>query len=245
VKTWASAALGANPRQSLIRAGLAVVLLGALFWALPTRRAGEEGGHHAHVEPLILDPFEKAGVTELKEGQRGPSFHLPLFTGGEASLETWKGKLVVLNFWATWCTPCTAEMPTLEALWRDYRERGLVVVGVSVDRGAPRALIAPYLKGLGLTFPVLLDPQMETANAWRVAGVPATFLVRPDGAVAGMVVGAREWDSREMRALLETMLPASVLPRSGGLHVRRPARRIGIGTLRDPGSPSTLLPDRG
>jgi peroxiredoxin len=214
VKTWASAALGANRRQSLIRGGLAVVLLGALFWALPIRWAGEEGGHHVDVEPPALDPFEKAGVTELKEGQRGPSFRLPLFTGGQASLETWKGKLVVLNFWATWCTPCTAEMPTLETLWRDYRERGLVVVGVSIDRGAPRTLIEPYLKGLGLTFPVLLDPQMETANAWRVAGVPATFLVRPGGAVAGMVVGAREWDSREMRALLESMLPGA--PAHGG-----------------------------
>ena len=212
MKTWASAALGANPRQSLIRAGLAVVLLGALFWALPIRRSGEEGGHHDHVEPPVLDPFEKAGVTELKEGQRGPSFRLPLFTGGEASLETWKGKLVVLNFWATWCAPCTAEMPTLETLWRDYRERGLMVVGVSIDRGAPRALIGPYLKGLGLTFPVLLDPQMETANAWRVAGVPATFLIRPGGEVAGMVVGAREWDSRQMRALLESMLPGAHTP---------------------------------
>ena len=188
---------------------LALLLLGALFWALPVRRACEEGGHHAHVEPPVLDPFEKAGITELKEGQRGPSFRLLLFTGGEASLETWKGKLVVLNFWATWCTPCTAEMPTLETLWREYRERGLAVVGVSVDRGAPRALIEPYLKGLALTFPVLLDPQMETANAWRVAGIPATFLIRPGGEVAAMVVGAREWDSREMRALLETMLPGA------------------------------------
>jgi len=209
VKTWASAALGANRRQSLNRAGLAALLLGALFWALPIRRAGEERGHHDHVEAPVLDPFERAGVTELREGQRGPNFRLPLFTGGEASLETWKGKLVVLNFWATWCTPCTAEMPTLETLWRDYRERGLVVVGVSVDRGAPRSLITPYLKGLDLTFPVLLDPQMETANTWRVAGVPATFLIRPGGEVVGMVVGAREWDSHEMRALLESMLPGA------------------------------------
>ena len=221
MKSWASSALGANRRQSLIRAGLAVLLLGALFWALPIRRSGEEGGHRAHVEPPVLDPFEKAGVTELKEGQRGPTFRLPLFTGGEASLETWKGNFVVLNFWATWCTPCTAEMPTLETLWREYRERGLVVVGVSVDRGAPRALIDSYLKGLGLTFPTLLDPQMETANAWRVAGVPATFLVRPSGEVAGMAVGAREWDSREMRALLESMLPDAATR----VHRRSPTSR--------------------
>ena len=205
MKTWASTALGASWRQSLIRGGLALALLGGLFWALPTRRPGEEGGHHAEHAPG-LDAFEKAGVTELKDGQHGPAFRLSLFTGGDATLDTWKGKLVVLNFWATWCTPCTTEMPSLEALWREYRERGLVVVGVSVDRGAPRALIEPYLKNLDLTFPILLDPQMETANAWRVPGVPATFVIRPGGDVAGMAIGIREWNSKEMRTLLGSML---------------------------------------
>jgi peroxiredoxin len=188
-----------------MRAALALVLLGGLFWALPVRKPGEQGGHHVeHEKPL--DPFEKAGVVELKEGQRGPSFRLSLLTGGEATLDTWKDKLIILNFWATWCTPCTAEMPALEALWREYRGRGLVVVGVSVDRGGPRALIEPYLRNLDLTFPVLLDPQMDVANAWRVPGVPATFLIKPGGEVVGMAIGIREWNSREMKALVERVL---------------------------------------
>jgi len=72
---------------------------------------------------------------------------------------------------------------------------------------APRTLIEPYLRTMRLTFPVLLDPQMETANAWRVPGVPATFVIRPGGEVVGMAIGLREWDSQEMRALLEPMLP--------------------------------------
>lgn len=207
MKSWVPGALlGANRRQNLGRAALALVLLAALFWALPTRRAGEEHGHHARHDPA-LDPFEKAGITELKEGQRGPAFRLERFGGGSVSLDTWKDRLVVLNFWATWCTPCTLEMPTLEALWRDYRGRGLVVVGISVDRGAPRPLLEPYLKNLGITFPVLLDPDTATARAWRVTGLPATFVLRPGGEVVGVAVGAREWNSAEMRALLETMLP--------------------------------------
>jgi peroxiredoxin len=98
-------------------------------------------------------------------------------------------------------------MPTLESLWRQYRERGLVVVGISVDAGAPRNVIGPYLSNLGLTFPVLLDPDMRTAQAWRVTGLPATFIVGPQGDVVGMAIGAREWDSAEMRALLENLLP--------------------------------------
>jgi peroxiredoxin len=184
---------------------LAVAIVGGLVWALPVRRAGEQGGHHA----AVADPFERAGVTEFTEGQRGPAFRLARLEGGHASLDDFRGRLVVLNFWATWCTPCTVEMPTLEALWREYRDRGLVVVGISVDRGAPRALLDPYVQALTLTFPILLDPEMATATAWRVTGIPATFIVRPDGSVAGLAVGAREWNGAPMTALLEPMLPGA------------------------------------
>jgi peroxiredoxin len=150
-------------------------------------------------------------VTEFTEGQRGPTLRLTRFPDGAAvALEAFADKLVVLNFWATWCTPCTVEMPTLEGLWQEYRGRGLVVIGVSVDRGAPRAVLEPYIRHHGLTFPILLDPDSRAAGAWRVTGIPATFLVRPGGEVAGMAAGAREWNSREMRALIETLLPQGI-----------------------------------
>jgi hypothetical protein len=98
-------------------------------------------------------------------------------------------------------------MPTLEALWQEYRNRGLIVLGVSVDRDAPRPLLDPYVGRLGLTFPVLLDAELKAAQAWRVTGLPATFLVRPGGDAVGMAFGAREWNSAEMRELIEPMLP--------------------------------------
>lgn len=219
MRSWASdTLLGPRRRDVLLRAAVAVVLLAALFWLLPIRRAGEEGGHHAahhgagddhtgHV--AALDLFERAGVTELKAGQRGPAFRLALLAGGEGSLDAWADRAVVLNFWATWCTPCTLEMPTLEALWREYRGRGLVVAGVSVDRGAPRALLEPYVRNLDLTFPILLDADGAVATRWRVTALPATFIIRPGGEVVGMAIGPREWNSAEMRALLETMLPVA------------------------------------
>ncbi len=146
-------------RETLARAALAVLLLGGLFWALPQRRPGEDGGHHARHAERPLDPFEKAGVHELTEGQHG------------------------------------------------LRDRGLVVLAVSVDRRAPRALIEPYVRNAKLTFPILLDPELRTSRAWRVTGLPATFLVRPGGEVVGMAAGAREWDSEPMRALVERLLP--------------------------------------
>jgi len=209
VKSWASDAIfGASRRQSLIRASLAVVILGGVVWVLPVRRPGQDGGHHG-AATQVLDPFEKAGVVELKEGQQAPGFTLLTLDGGRASLTDHRDKLVVLNFWATWCQPCTVEMPSLEALWQRYRDRGLIVVGVSVDRGAPRALLEPYVRNLKLTFPILLDPDSKTSDRWRVTALPATFLVRPGGEVAGMAMGAREWNSDEMRALVERLLPHS------------------------------------
>lgn len=207
MKGWANTLAGLGGRQRLIPLTLALVLLGGLVWLLPVRRPGEDGGHHAVHEP-VLDLFERAGVSELTAGQPAPGFHLERFSGGRASLADWEGALVVLNFWATWCTPCTLEMPTLESLWRQYRERRLVVIGISVDAGAPRSLIGPYLSNLGLTFPILLDPDMRTAQAWRVTALPATFIIGSGGDVVGMAIGPREWDGVEMRTLVESLLPA-------------------------------------
>src|SRR5262249_24774173 len=137
---------------------------------------------------------------------------LPRLDGGVTALDQHRGRLVIVNFWATWCEPCTLEMPTLDALWRDYRERGLVVLAVSVDRGAPRPLIEPYVARLGLSSPLLLDAGRAASRAWRVHGLPATCIVRPGGEAAGMAMGAREWNSAEMRALVERFLP--------GVHAR-------------------------
>ena len=208
MRSWASSTLlGGSRRGWLLRLAAAVALFVGLLWAVPSFRARDDGGHHRH-PAVALDAFERAGVTELKAGQRGPAFRLRRLPGeGQASLQDFGGKLVILNFWATWCEPCTAEMPTLEALWQQYRSRGLVVLAVSVDRGSPQTIVEPYIKHNRLTFPVLLDPGMKTAGAWRVAGLPVTFIIKPGGEVAGMATGAREWNSQEMRALLDTLLP--------------------------------------
>src|SRR5919197_1514583 len=144
--------MGGTRRRRALVAALVVALLALLVWAVPGRRAGEEWVGDG-------DAYAHAGVTAVKAGQRGPSFSLAKLDGGRASLADWNDRVVVLNFWATWCQPCTDEMPTLEGLWRRYRERGVAVVGINVDRGAPRALIESYATRLGLTFPILLDPE--------------------------------------------------------------------------------------
>lgn len=209
MRVWDSAVLlGESRRAKLVRIAILLIIAGAAMWVLPIRKPGEQGSRYHHAPPR-LDRFERAGVVEFKAGQRGPGFKLATLDGRSVTLEDYAGKLVVVNFWATWCTPCEVEMPTLESLSQKLGGRGLVVLGVNVDRGAPRSLIEPYVRGKKLTFPILLDPDMRAAQTWRVTGLPATFLVKPTGEVAGMAQGLREWDSKEMLALLETLMPGA------------------------------------
>ena len=197
-----AAIFGASRRESWLLAALGIVVLGGvLALAVFRRENGLQRGTSS------LDAFERAGVVELKEGQQAPALALATLDGSRASLAEHRDKLVVLNFWATWCHPCAAEMPSLEALWRRYRERGLIVLAVSLDRGSPRTLLETYVRDRKLTFPILLDPDSKTSDGWRVTALPATFLIRPGGDVIGMVVGARDWDSAEIGALVEPLLP--------------------------------------
>jgi peroxiredoxin len=202
MKAWSSGALlGQTRRQSLLRVALLVALCGLGVWGWSSRRAGTTDTDQA------LDVYERADVTELAAGQRAPALRLRRFPDGAATdLDDFRDKLVVLNFWATWCTPCAAEMPALESLWTEYRGRGLVVLGVAEDRDAPASVLAPYIAHLGLTFPVLADPDQRAGEDWRVTGLPTTFLIRPGGEVAAMAVGARRWSGKEMQALIDGLL---------------------------------------
>lgn len=187
MKSWASDAIfGASRRQSLIRASLAVVILGGVVWVLPVRRAGEDGGHHG-AATQVLDPFEKAGVVELKEGQQAPGFTLLTLDGGRASLTDHRDKLVVLNFWATWCAPCRTEMPLLEARYARDRDNGLLILGVNFDEPAPDVRL--FGRELGITFPLLLDPGAEVQRLYRIRGYPTTFIVDREGTLVVEHVG--------------------------------------------------------
>src|SRR5205809_1695927 len=147
MKSWASnTLLGVGRRQQVLRAVLAVALVSGLLWALPVRRPGQDGGHHAAHGP-DLDPFERAGVSELREGHRTPALRLRRLDGGVTALAEHRERLVVVNFWATWCEPCTAEMPTLEAVWRRYRARGPVLRAVPAEPGPPLAPRLPVVAG--------------------------------------------------------------------------------------------------
>jgi cytochrome c biogenesis protein CcmG/thiol:disulfide interchange protein DsbE len=126
------------------------------------------------------------------------------------SLADFRGKVLVVNFWASWCLECRPEMPVLERLHRELGPRGLVVIGVNAREN--KAAIARYARELGLTFPLVLDPDGRMSQGYGVVGLPTTFLVGRDGRAVAFGVGAREWGSAPARTLIEALLTELVPP---------------------------------
>jgi len=126
--------------------------------------------------------------------------------GAPVRLADFKGRVVVLNFWATWCAPCIIEMPSLDRLQAALGDRGLAVLAVSIDRGGAK-VIRPFAKRLGLEHLGLYHDDMGALfRAFGVTGLPTTFLIERQGDIVGAYPGAAEWDGPEARALIEYYL---------------------------------------
>jgi len=124
-----------------------------------------------------------------------PSAAFQTLDGDAASLGDFKGKVVLVNFWATWCAPCVAEMPALERLHQALVDEGFAVLAISEDRGGA-ATVNPFLARLDLQFlPVYLDPKAALGRAFALKGLPTSFLIGRDGNVIAGLVGPAEWDS--------------------------------------------------
>jgi peroxiredoxin len=138
-------------------------------------------------------------------GRPAPDFTLPGLAGKKVRLADAQGKKAVLiNFWATWCVPCREEMPTLERLSRDRRSV-LDVLAVSVDTvGA--AKVRAFVRELGLTFPVLLDPDLAVGRLYRVRALPISFIVDRTGIIRHREIGYRDWTDRESQVIVEEAL---------------------------------------
>jgi peroxiredoxin len=140
-------------------------------------------------------------------GYRAPNFRLNNLEGKEISLARTKGKLVFINFWATWCVPCKLEMPSMEALYQKYREQGLEILAISNDLQGVE-VVSPFVEELGLTYPVLMDEDFRVNEKYLVRSLPTTILVGRDGVITHIYIGARNWETPEAENLIQRLLDA-------------------------------------
>jgi thiol-disulfide isomerase/thioredoxin len=149
------------------------------------------------------DPATALKIAPVKGVDGTPAFQMRALDGREIDSANLKGKVVVLNFWATWCGPCKEEMPALERLRRQVDGDKVVLAAVTTDmqRDGIRAFIAQ----LGLGFPVWLDEDRSVSAAFLVRGLPTTVFIGADGRVAGRAVGPRDWDSPEAVAFVKSL----------------------------------------
>lgn len=135
-----------------------------------------------------------------------PPFTIADLDGKELGLDAFKGKVVVLNLWATWCVPCIKEMPSLERLSTKLKDKGVAVMSVSQDRGGQRQ-VGPFLEKQGLkALPIYLDPKGAVLKAINGRGLPTTVILDKEGREVGRLEGDAEWDGPNAVAVIEHYL---------------------------------------
>jgi peroxiredoxin len=176
---------------------LALVLVGAA-WLVWARLTGplDSGRSWGPLDSIL------AASADRQRGQPAPPFALPDLHGRVVSLEALRGEVVLVNFWATWCGPCRAEMPELDAVAREYADAGFHVLAVNVLEDAER--VQRFGQELKLDLPLLVDPAGEAYRAYNVHGMPTSFLIDRDGVIRDVRYGVvtRDFLQRRLAALL-------------------------------------------
>lgn len=137
-------------------------------------------------------------------GKKAPDFTLKDINNRPFNLSSLRGKVVILNFWATWCPPCRAEMPSLNNLYREFRNRGLEVVAISTDRSS--SVIEDYISKNPIDFTVLIDTDNRVSRQFKVFSIPTTFLIDRNGTIIERYLGEENWTSPEIKKKIKEAL---------------------------------------
>jgi len=179
--------------KKLILGGAALVVLVVVFFRMTAP------------VPISNDPLATGlGLQLYEERPPAPDFTLRRLNGADLRLSDLKGKVVFVNFFATWCVPCRWEMPEMEALYQNFKGKNFEIVAVSVD--STPILIKPFADSMNLTFPIVHDGSQRVARSYGFRGPPLSFLIDRNGRIVGGASGPRKWNSSGAHKLVEKLL---------------------------------------
>lgn len=178
-----------GPWRSVV---LPLVVVGAIagaIWWLDYRPDSDVSPYDARFGPVEMPAaLAPPGMkVEAKQGSLAPDFLLLELGGGDFRLSDLRGKAVIVNFWATWCTPCRKEMPQFVAAYDRYKDEGLEVVAVNVQESP--SIIRPFAEDFGMEFTVVLDKRSAVSDTYRLIGLPTTYFIDREGVVRSMFMG--------------------------------------------------------
>lgn len=148
--------------------------------------------------------FIAAGIQELK--QEAPDFTVVEHDGKKVRLQDYKGKVVIIHIWATWCKPCKEEFPLFEKMYQRFKDKNVVFLPIAIDAKATQTEIDVFAKGLGASFPVYLAISGSVTDKYWTWGVPVTYFIDKKGWIAGRAVGPRDWASDSINNLINALL---------------------------------------
>ena len=152
---------------------------------------------------ILLAPVQARTLQKLDAPHMAPGFELPGTDGISKRFEDYRGRYLLVNFWAVWCAPCRSEMPAMERLYEKYAGDDFELLAIHV--GPSTAGAKRYAESLGLRFPILVDEQMALSD-WAVKGLPTTYLIDPQGRIVAQAVGELQWDAPATRKALDGLL---------------------------------------
>ncbi len=176
-----------------IRTRRLLLFIGAVFMTLSTSVPSAVWSQQRRTRPATDDPFKRIGLSRIQENSQAPGFTLSDVRGNSVSLSRFRGSVVFLNFWATWCPPCRQEMPSMERLYRQLRGQGLAMLAINLKESGGQ--VANFMRNFGLSFPALLDSDGRVSALYRVWGLPTTYVIDGDGRAIGMKSGSKDWAS--------------------------------------------------
>jgi len=181
-------------RNRILYLAAAMIVLAGLVLLMSARRRNGS----------VLGP--QSQETPIAAGDRAADFKLESLDGSTVTLEKYRGKVVFLNLWATWCGPCRDEMPAMETLYDDFRKNpDFVMLAVSQDTKG-RQVVAPYVEKNGYHFTILLDPENKVGELYDVSGVPETFIIDREGRIVAHHMGAFDWSRPDVKQALQDLL---------------------------------------